>query len=103
MVTYDLRHGRGVQGPRRPHAPEPARRAVQARRADAQRTRAATADDAVRRDEAPEAARRGGPRRHEAAWAREAPLPEPRPDPARPRQVGEQIRRALGRDAQWAQ
>ena len=30
----------------------------------------------------------------------EAPLPEPGPDPARPRPVGEQVRRALGRRAQ---
>ena len=37
------------------------------------------------------------------ARAREAPLPEPRPDPAHPRQVGEQIRRALGSDADRAQ
>ena len=39
----------------------------------------------------------------QAARPREAPLPEPRPDPARPRPVGEQVRRALGRDAQRAQ
>ena len=32
-----------------------------------------------------------------AARPREAPLPEPGPDPARPRPVGEQVRRALGR------
>src|ERR1700750_361681 len=35
--------------------------------------------------------------------AREAAFPEPGPDPARPRPVGEQIRRALGRRAQRAQ
>ena len=34
---------------------------------------------------------------------REGPLPEPRPDPARPRPVGEQVRRALGRRAQRPQ
>ena len=34
---------------------------------------------------------------------REAALPQPRPDPARPRPVGEQVRRALGGDAQRAQ
>ena len=39
----------------------------------------------------------------QAARPREAALPEPRPDPARPRPVGEQIRRALGRGAQRAQ
>ena len=33
----------------------------------------------------------------QAARPREAPLPEPRPDPARPRPLGEQVRRALGR------
>ncbi len=32
------------------------------------------------------------------ARAREAALPEPRPDQARPRQMGEQVRRALGGD-----
>ena len=48
-------------------------------------------------------ARGGGPRGHQAARPREAPLPEPRPDPARPRPVGEQVRRALGRRAQRAQ
>ena len=37
------------------------------------------------------------------ARPREAALPEPRPDPARPRPVGEQVRRALGRGAQRAQ
>ena len=36
----------------------------------------------------------------QAPWPREAPLPESRPDPARPRPLGEQIRRALGGDAQ---
>ena len=30
------------------------------------------------------------------ARPREAPLPEPRPDPARPRPVGEQVRGAVG-------
>ena len=39
----------------------------------------------------------------QAARPREAALPEPRPDPARPRPVGEQVRRALGRGAQRAQ
>ena len=68
-----------------------------------ERARAAVADDALRRDEAPEGARGGRARGHQAAWPREAPLPEPRPDPARPRPLGEQIRRALGRDAQRAQ
>ena len=38
-----------------------------------------------------------GPRRDQAARPGEAPLPEPGPDPARPRPVGEQVRRALGR------
>ena len=33
----------------------------------------------------------------------EAALPEPRPDPAGPRPVGQQVRRALGGDAQLAQ
>ena len=39
----------------------------------------------------------------QAARPREAALPEPRPDPARPRPLGEQVRRALGRGAQRAQ
>ena len=34
-----------------------------------------------------------------AARPREAALPEPRPDPARPRPLGEQVRGALGGDA----
>ena len=42
------------------------------------------------------------PRDNQEARAREAPLPEPRPDPARPRQVGEQVRGALGGHAQRA-
>ena len=45
----------------------------------------------------------GGARRHAATRPREAALPEPRPDPARPRPVGEQVRRALGGGAQRAQ
>ena len=43
------------------------------------------------------------PRRHPAARPGEAPLPEPRPHPARPRPVGEQVRRAVGRRAQRPQ
>ena len=39
----------------------------------------------------------------QAARSREAPLPQPGPDPARPRPVGEQVRRALGGDAQRPQ
>src|SRR3954462_7400151 len=41
--------------------------------------------------------------REQARWPREAALPEPRPDQARPRPVGEQVRRAMGGDAQRAQ
>jgi hypothetical protein len=55
--------------------------------------------DPLRRDEAPARARAGGPRDDSEARPREAPLPEPRPDPAHPRQVGEQVRRAVGGDA----
>src|SRR5579863_9235844 len=90
-------HGRGVQGPRRPDAPEAAGPAVQERRPDAERARGAPADDAFRGDEAPADPREGRPRRDEATRAREAALPESRPDPARPRPMGEQIRRAVGR------
>ena len=39
----------------------------------------------------------------QAARSREAALPQPRPDPARPRPLGQQVRRALGRGAQRAQ
>ncbi len=39
----------------------------------------------------------------QAARPGEAPLLEPRPDPARPRPVGEQVRRTLGRRAQRTQ
>src|SRR5215213_7294810 len=89
-------NGRGIQGTLRPHAPQPARRALSRRRADPKRARGAPPDDALRRDEAPAGARGGQPRNNEEAWAREAPLPEPRPDQARPRQVGEQVRGAMG-------
>ncbi len=64
---------------------------------------AAAADDAIRRHEAPEGSRGRGSRGHAAARSREAPLPQPGPDPARPRPVGEQVRRALGGDAQRPQ
>src|SRR5688500_1472843 len=104
MVTYDPEpDGRGVQSSRRPDASAPARPAVPPGWAAAARPRAGAGDDAVRRHEASAAARGGKPRDDQAARTREAPLPEPRPDPARPRQVGEQVRRALGRDAERAQ
>jgi len=48
-------------------------------------------------------ARRPTRRWYEEAWAREAALPEPRPDPARPRPLGEQVCRALGCDPERAQ
>src|SRR3989442_11542242 len=102
-VAYHSGHGRCVQGPRRPDAPEPARRSVRAGRADAQRARGAVADDALRRDEAPEGLGGGAPRDHAAARSREAPLPEPRPDSAHPRPLGEQVRGALGGGAVRAQ
>src|SRR5207249_7844012 len=102
-VTYYPRHGRGVQGPRRSDAPDPPRRAVRAGRADAQRARATPADVALRRDEAPAGPRGGGSRDDEATRSREAPLPEPRADPARPRSLGEQVRRAVGGGAQRTQ
>src|SRR5206468_3686761 len=102
-VTYYPEHGHGVQGPRRPDPAEPPRRALPGRRPDAQRARGPLLDDALRRDEAPEAARGGGTGGHPPARPREAPLPEPRPDPTRPRPVGEQIRRALGLRADRAQ
>src|SRR5438093_9318608 len=97
MVTYYHR-GRGVQGPGRSEPPQAARRALQARRADARGTRAAPADDALRGNEAFARARGGQARRNAAARARKAALPEPRPDPAGPRPVGEQVRRAVGGD-----
>src|SRR5688500_6997380 len=87
MVTYSLPRGRGVQGARRLDAKGPARRALQAGRADAEHARATGADDALRRDEAPARARGGGSRDHPTARAREAALPEPGPDPAHPRPV----------------
>ena len=103
MVTYCREHGRGVQGAGGPDAEELARRALPRGRAVAQRIGGAAAHDALRRHEAPEDPRGGGPRDHQEARSREAPLPEPRPDPARPRPVGEQIRRALGRRPDRAQ
>ncbi len=103
LVTYPPRRGRGVQGPGGSHPAQPARRAVRRRRADADGARGPAPDVALRRDEAPEGARGGEPRGDEAARPREAPLPEPRPDPAHPRQVGEQIRRALDASADGAQ
>ena len=103
LVTYLGRRGRGVQGPRRSDPAEPARRAVPGGRADAQRARGALPDDALRRDEAPAATRGGGPGGDQAARPREASLPEPGPDPADPRPVGQQVRRALGGRAQRPQ
>src|SRR5262245_21350703 len=100
MVTYKPTRGSGVQGPGRAAAASPARRAVQGGRSDARRARAAPPDDPLRRDEAPARARRRGARGDEEAGAREAALPEPRPDPTRSRPVGEQVRRAVGRDAE---
>ena len=50
----------------------------------------------IRRHEAPAGARGRWPDHDEAARAREAPLPEPRSDPARPRPLGEQVRGAVG-------
>ena len=52
-------HGRGVQGARGPDSPEPARRALQGGRADADRAGGAAADDALRRHEAPQGAGAG--------------------------------------------
>src|SRR6059058_409295 len=95
--------GRGLQGAGGPDAASPARRALRARRADADRARAAAADDALRRHEAPEGPRGGGSRGHAQARPREAALPEPRPDPAHPRPVGEQVLGALGLGTQRAQ
>src|SRR5882762_5049119 len=97
MVTYYLTHGCCVQSPRGPDAPKPARRIVQGRWADAERARGAAADDALRGDEAPEASGGGRSRRHQAARAGETALSESGSDPARPRPLGEQIRRTLVR------
>src|ERR1700688_4979513 len=96
MVTYYARHGCGVQSPRRPDATKSARRIVQAGWANAERARGAAADDALRCDEAPEVARGGRSRRQQAARAREIALSEPGSDPARPRPLGEQVRRTMG-------
>ena len=103
FVTYCGRHGPGVQGTCRSHPAEPARRALPRGWADAERARRALLDVALRRDAAPAIARGGRPDRHPATRPREAPLPEPGPDPARPRPVGEQVRRALGECAQRPQ
>src|SRR5712691_13514195 len=103
MVTYPGGRGRSVQGPRRPDPTEPPRRAVPGGRPDVERARGPLLDDALRRHEAPPAARGGRTGGHPPARSREAPLPEPRPDPARPRPVGEQVRRALGLRADRAQ
>src|SRR3954471_3328517 len=98
-----LRDGRRVQGPRGSDAPQPARRALRRGRADAQRAGGAAADDALRRHEAPQGARGGRARRHEAPRPREAAFSQRRPDPAHPRPLGEQVRRADGRRPQPAQ
>src|SRR5258708_3242742 len=95
--------GRGVQGARRPDPPRPARRAPQGGRPDPDCSRAALSDDALRRDEAPQGAGGGRARHHETSWSREASLPEPRPDQARPRPLGEPLCRALGGDAHGAE
>src|SRR5690348_2439347 len=93
LVTYYAERGRGVQSTRGPDPEGPARRAVSRRRADARLPRGGPPDDALRRDEAPAGARRGRARHHAEARPREAALPEPRPDQAGPRPVGQQVRR----------
>src|ERR1700709_1103029 len=102
-VTYGHDHGRGLQGPGRPDAEEPARRAFRAGRSDPERARGGVADVALRRDEAPQALGGGGVGDHQASRSREAPLPQPRPDPGRLRALGQQVLRVLGRRAQRAQ
>src|SRR5665811_1736644 len=88
-------HGRGVQSLGRSDPTEPARRALSRGRTDVERARGALLNDALRGDEAPEAARGRWARGHQTTRPQKAPLPEPRPDPSRPRSVGEQVRLSL--------
>ncbi|CAA9366688.1 MAG: Transcriptional regulator, ArsR family / Ligand-binding SRPBCC domain protein family, partial [uncultured Nocardioidaceae bacterium] len=95
--------GPGVQSSRRPDPARPPRCLVHRGRSDPERPRGTGADDALRSDEAPQGP--GGSRARRDAQARpgEAPLPQPRPDPAHPRPVGEQVRRTVGRRAHRSQ
>src|SRR5215203_2668852 len=103
MVTYPQACGRGLQGAGGPHPSRAARPALRAGRADAERPGAAVADVPLRRDEAPEGARGGWPGDDPEARSREAALSQPRPDPAHPRPLGEQVHGALGLGAQRAE
>ena len=102
-VTYCRRRGLGVQGPCGPDPARPARRPVRPGRSDADRPGGASADDALRSDEAPQDPGRGRARRAPQARPREGSLPQPRPDPAHPRPLGEQVRRAVGLRADRSQ
>ena len=103
LVTYYQAMDEVFKALADPTRREPARRAPRARRADAELARVPAADDPLRGDEAPAGPGGGESRDHAAPWPREAALPQPRPDQAHPRPLGEQIRRALGRRAQRAQ
>src|SRR5690349_13438128 len=103
LVTYSPAYGRGLQGAGGLHPPRAARPALRAGRAVAERPGGGAADVPLRRDEAPEGARGGGTGDDAEARPRKAALPQPRPDQAHPRQVGGQVRGALGLGAQWAE
>src|SRR5271166_315420 len=97
-VTYTSRRGPHLQGARRSDSPKPARRTLRARRADAERARGSAADDPFRGDEALEGARRGEFGRQQTTRPGEAALPEPGPNSPGVRALGQQVRRAVGRD-----
>src|SRR5207237_10710929 len=101
-VSNSQRCGQGVQGTGRSDPPQPPRPALSGGRTNVDRARRTVPDDAVRRDEAPEAAGRGWPGGDQAARAGEAPFSQPYSDPACPRSVGEQVRRTMDRGTERA-
>src|SRR5262249_737112 len=93
----------GLQGARRSNpAPSP-RPALRARRPHAHGARVRARDDPLRRHEAPARPRGRRSRRPPPGGPGEAPLPEPRADPADPRPVDRQVHRAPRRGARRSQ
>src|SRR5437868_4821698 len=105
MVTYYARRGRQprVQGSRRPDATASPRPALRARRPHAHRARVGAGDDAIRSHEAPAGPRGRRARGHPTAGPGEAALPEPGPDPARPRPLDRQVHGAPSVGARGSQ
>ena len=97
MVSYPAVRGHGVPGPRRPHPTGAPRCPVRPGRPDAGRPDRTARHHQDRRRQAPGCARGRRAGGEPAPGPREAALPQPGPDPARPRPLGEQVHRAVGR------